>query len=82
MLDFEETYKEARYYFEDITLQKFDFPYHQPPKLPNFEELVNQFGHLLDRQMELNQGERRADSISVPEVNRTEFPKLIPLRVS
>lgn len=82
MLDFEETYQEARYYFEDITLQKFDFPYHQPPRLPNFEEMVNQFGHLLHRQKELNLRLGRADRITVPEVSPAVFSKLIPVRVA
>jgi len=53
MLDYQTTFDEANMFFDNITLQKFYFHYHQPPKMLAFEEWVAQFGDLLRTHMEL-----------------------------
>jgi hypothetical protein len=38
----------VRDHFPRITIQKFTHPYHQPPKPPTFEWLVQEFGPFLE----------------------------------
>jgi hypothetical protein len=48
LLHYELTERLVRDFFPRLTIQKFTHPYHQPPKPPTFEWLVQEFGSLLD----------------------------------
>ena len=48
LLDYNLTEQITRRHFEQITIQKFTHPYHQPPEPPTFEWLASKFGHFLD----------------------------------
>jgi len=48
LLDYNLTEQIIRGHFENIKIQKFTHPYHQPPELPTFEWLVSGYGHFLD----------------------------------
>ena len=48
LLDYDLTEQIVREHFEQIAIQKFTHPYHQPPEPPTFEWLVDGFGQFLD----------------------------------
>lgn len=48
LLDYNLTERIIRGHFEQITVQRFTHPYHQPPEPPTFEWLVTKFDHFLD----------------------------------
>ncbi len=48
ILDYDLTEQIVRQHFQQITIQKFTHPYHQPPKPPTFEWLNSEFGQFLD----------------------------------
>lgn len=48
LLEYEITESIVCKHFENIKIQKFFHPYHQPPEPPTFEWLVNEFGDFLD----------------------------------
>jgi len=48
LLDYNLTEQIVRQHFEQISIQQFTHPYHQPPEPPTFEWLVSKFGHFLD----------------------------------
>ncbi|MEP7137148.1 MAG: alpha/beta hydrolase [Chloroflexota bacterium] len=48
ILDYDLTEQIVRRNFQNITIQKFTHPYHQPPKPPTFEWLNGEFGPFLD----------------------------------
>lgn len=48
ILDYSLTEQIVREHFPEITIQKFTHPYHQPPKPPTFEWLVQEFGPFLE----------------------------------
>ena len=48
ILEYEQIEDIARNHFEQITIQKFFLPYHQPPEPPTFEWLVKEFNPLLE----------------------------------
>ena len=48
ILDYDLTEQIVRQQFQQITIQKFTHPYHQPPKPPTFEWLNHEFGQFLD----------------------------------
>jgi len=41
----------VRKHFQKIIIQKFTYPYHQPPEPPTFEWLNREFGHFLGKIM-------------------------------
>ena len=48
LLKFETTLETVRQQFSHLHVERFDFPYHQPPRFPNFEEINADYGHLLN----------------------------------
>jgi pimeloyl-ACP methyl ester carboxylesterase len=48
LLDYDLTEQIVCGHFENIRVQKFTHPYHQPPEPPTFEWLVSGYGHFLD----------------------------------
>jgi pimeloyl-ACP methyl ester carboxylesterase len=48
LLDYNLTERIVRGHFEQITVQTFTHPYHQPPEPPTFKGLNQEFGQLLD----------------------------------
>lgn len=48
LLDFDITLDVVQKQFEHVHLERFNFPYHQPPKAFTFEELMRDFSPLLD----------------------------------
>ena len=48
ILNYDLTAEIVRSHFQDLTIQKFTHPYHQPPKPPTFEWLNSEFGQFLD----------------------------------
>ena len=48
LLYYDMTEQIVRDHFPHITIQKFTHPYHQPPKPPTFEWLVQEFGQFLE----------------------------------
>ncbi|MBX3049085.1 MAG: alpha/beta hydrolase [Anaerolineales bacterium] len=48
LLDFETTLAAAQKLFANLTVQRFDFPYHQPPQPPSFAEVNREYARLLD----------------------------------
>jgi len=48
ILEYNLTEQIMRQHFEQIKVQKFTHPYHQPPEPPTFEWLVREFGRFLD----------------------------------
>jgi hypothetical protein len=48
LLDYDLTELIVRRQFQQITVQQFTLPYHQPPEPPTFEWLVREFGGFLD----------------------------------
>jgi pimeloyl-ACP methyl ester carboxylesterase len=48
ILDYSLTEQIVHEHFPEITIQKFTHPYHQPPKPPTFEWLVQEFGQFLE----------------------------------
>jgi pimeloyl-ACP methyl ester carboxylesterase len=48
ILDYNLTEQIVRQHFQNLTVQKFTHPYHQPPKPPTFEWLNHEFGRFLD----------------------------------
>ncbi len=48
LLDYHLTEQIVCGYFEQMAIQKFTHPYHQPPEPPTFEWLVREFGQFLD----------------------------------
>jgi len=48
ILDYNLTEQIVRRHFQNLTIQKFTHPYHQPPKPPTFEWLNDEFGQFLD----------------------------------
>lgn len=48
LLDYTLTEQIVREHFPEIKIQQFTHPYHQPPKPPTFEWLVQEFGQFLD----------------------------------
>jgi pimeloyl-ACP methyl ester carboxylesterase len=48
ILDYDLTEQIVRRHFQNLTIQKFTHPYHQPPKPPTFEWLNSEFGQFLD----------------------------------
>ncbi len=48
LLDFEVTLEVLEAYFEQVFVERFDFPYHRPPELPTFEGLMQDYGHFLE----------------------------------
>jgi len=48
VLDFGTTLGFLEAYFENVVIQRFTFPYHQPPSLPTFDELNQDYGQFLD----------------------------------
>ena len=49
ILEYNLTEQIVRRHFEDITIQQFTHPYHQPPEPPTFEWLNREFGQFLER---------------------------------
>ncbi len=47
LIDFTLTLEAVENLFENLMVERFDFPYHQPPVLPTFLELVRDYGPLL-----------------------------------
>ena len=50
MIDFETTLDAAKDLFDDLWVKEFDFPYHQPPRTPSFEEFLDLFHEVLEAQ--------------------------------
>jgi pimeloyl-ACP methyl ester carboxylesterase len=48
ILEYGLTEQIVRKHFQQITIQQFTHPYHQPPEPPTFEWLNREFGHFLD----------------------------------
>ena len=48
LLDYDLTERFMRDHFPNLTMRQFGLPYHQPPKPPTFEWLLEQFGPLLE----------------------------------
>lgn len=48
LLDYNQTEQIVREHFEQIDIQKFTHPYHQPPEPPTFEWLERKFGRFLE----------------------------------
>jgi pimeloyl-ACP methyl ester carboxylesterase len=48
LLNYNLTEQIVREHFNQITIQRFKHPYHQPPEPPTFEWLASKFGHFLD----------------------------------
>lgn len=48
ILNYDLTAEIVRSHFQDLTIQKFTHPYHQPPKPPTFEWLNSEFGQFLE----------------------------------
>lgn len=48
ILNYDLTAEIVRSHFQNLTIQKFTHPYHQPPKPPTFEWLNSEFGQFLD----------------------------------
>jgi pimeloyl-ACP methyl ester carboxylesterase len=48
LLDYALTEQIVRQNFQQLTIQKFTHPYHQPPQPPTFDWLVSEFGPFLD----------------------------------
>ena len=48
ILDYRLTEEIVQRSFENVTIQKLQHPYHQPPEPPTFEWLVSEFGPFLD----------------------------------
>jgi hypothetical protein len=48
LLHYELTERFVLDHFPDLTLRKFTHPYHQPPKPPTFEWLLQEFGPFLE----------------------------------
>ena len=48
LLEYNLTEKIVQRHFEQIGIQKFTHPYHQPPEPPTYQWLVREFGHFLD----------------------------------
>ncbi|MEX1247350.1 MAG: alpha/beta hydrolase [Anaerolineales bacterium] len=48
LLDFETTLETMKRHFETVHVERFDFPYHQPPQPLTFEEVVDHHGPLLE----------------------------------
>lgn len=48
LLDYGTTLDVVRDHFEDLTVQYFTLPYHQPPEPPTYPWLVEEFGKFLD----------------------------------
>ena len=48
ILDYDLTEQIVQRHFQQITIQKFTHPYHQPPEPPTFEWLNREFGQLLE----------------------------------
>ena len=49
LISYDLTEQIVRGLFSNLTIQKFDLPYHQPPHPPTFEWLNEKFGHFLDK---------------------------------
>lgn len=49
ILHYDPTEEIVRKYFQQITVQQFTHPYHQPPEPPTFEWLNREFGHFLEK---------------------------------
>ena len=49
ILEYSLTEQIVRQHFENITIQQFTQPYHQPPEPPTFEWLNREFGQFLER---------------------------------
>ncbi|MCW5879051.1 MAG: alpha/beta hydrolase [Anaerolineales bacterium] len=49
LLDFETTLAAAQAAFAHLEVQRFDFPYHQPPQPPTFAEMNREYGDLLEK---------------------------------
>lgn len=48
ILDFTATLEAAHRQFSNVEVKTFTFAYHQPPERLNFQQMVQQFGHLLE----------------------------------
>lgn len=48
ILDFDTTLGVINRHFAKVQVERFDFPYHQPPRRPTFEEMTQQYTSLLD----------------------------------
>jgi pimeloyl-ACP methyl ester carboxylesterase len=48
ILNYDLTEQIVRHHFQQITIQQFTYPYHQPPEPPTFEWLNREFGQFLD----------------------------------
>lgn len=48
LLDFGTTLRVVNRQFKTVHVQRFDFPYHQPPRPPTFNEFVRDYGRMLD----------------------------------
>lgn len=53
MLEFNATLKVAQAQFETVHVERFYYPYHQLPETPTFDQLADQYGHMLDQFCEL-----------------------------
>jgi len=49
ILNYDLTEQIVQRHFQEITVQKFTHPYHQPPEPPTFEWLNREFGQFLDK---------------------------------
>ncbi|MBE9524132.1 MAG: alpha/beta hydrolase [Chloroflexi bacterium] len=47
LLDYDTTLGVVQDHFKDLTVHSFTLPYHQPPKTPTFEWLMDEFGSFL-----------------------------------
>lgn len=47
LLDYDTTLGVVQDHFKDLTIRSFTLPYHQPPKTPTFEWLMEEFGSFL-----------------------------------
>ncbi len=48
LLDYDTTLDVVDKHFDDLTVQHFELPYHQPPQTPTYEWLVDEFSDFLD----------------------------------
>ena len=48
LLDYDTTLDVVQEHFADLTVQSFTLPYHQPPKTPTYEWLMEEFSGFLD----------------------------------
>ncbi len=48
MLDFDDTLKVAQGQFENLHVERFDYPYHQLPETPTFHQMVEQYENMLE----------------------------------